>query len=231
VTELTGALSRHPMMAARSVFLSMRHRPAGVRFPLRATRAVTIQCEKGSKLELGGPLFLGFAPIMHRELGTEGLSPRGWGKTVLRLGPRATLRTKGWVILEEGAQVVIGADGEVELGGRNHLSTNAQILCREKIVLDRDAGMAPSALLMDSDHHAVAVESIERPETEAIHLGENVWIAIRAIVLKGVHVGDGAIVGAGAIVTKDVPARSLVAGVPAKVIRENVHWTRSWREE
>jgi tetrahydrodipicolinate N-acetyltransferase len=229
--QLSGALSRHPVMAARSALLSARYRPVGARFPIRATRAVTIECGKGSKLLLGGPLFLGFAPLLHRELGTEGLSARGLGKTVLRLGPRATLRTKGWVILEEGAQLVVGADAEMEFGGRNHLSTNAQILCRERIVLDRDAGMASSALLMDSDHHPVTVGDVERSDTKPIHLGENVWIAIRAIVLKGVDIGDGAIVGAGSIVTKDVPARALVAGVPAKVIRENVHWTRSWREE
>jgi len=228
---LGGDLSRHPVMAARSLYLSARHRPVGSRLPIRATRAVTIECDKGSKLLLGGPLFLGFAPQLHDELGTEGLSGRGWGKTILRLGPRSTLRTKGWVILEEGAQLVLGADAEMEFGGRNHLSTNAQILCRKKVILDRDAGMAPSALVMDSDHHPVKVGEVEGSDTEPVHLGENVWIAIRAIILKGVHVGDGAIVGAGSIVTKDVPARTLVAGVPARVIRENVDWTRSWRED
>jgi acetyltransferase-like isoleucine patch superfamily enzyme len=44
------------------------------------------------------------------------------------------------------------------------------------------------------------------------------------MILKGVTMGNGAVVAAGAIVTKDVPERSLVAGVPAKVIRENVEW-------
>lgn len=228
--DISGALSRHPLMAARSLLLSARYRPEGARLPLRATRSAWIECGKGAKLFLGGPLFLGFAPRLHRELGTEGLSARGWGRTVLRLGPRATLRTKGWVILEEGAQVVVGADAEMEFGGRNHLSTNAQILCRKKIVLDRDAGMASSALLMDSDHHPITSGDVERSDTAPIHLGENVWVAIRATVLKGVDVGDGAIVGAGAIVTKDVPPETLVAGVPARVIREGVQWTRSWRE-
>ena len=47
---------------------------------------------------------------------------------------------------------------------------------------------------------------------------------MRAVILKGVTIGDGSIVAAGAVVTKDVPAKTLVGGVPAKVIKENIEW-------
>lgn len=52
-----------------------------------------------------------------------------------------------------------------------------------------------------------------------VEIGNDVWIGERVIVLGGVHVGDGAVIGAGAIVTKDVPAYAIVGGVPAKIIR------------
>ena len=52
-----------------------------------------------------------------------------------------------------------------------------------------------------------------------IHIGKNVWIGSNATVLPGVSIGDGAIVAAGAVVTKDVPENTIVGGVPAKVIR------------
>ena len=56
-------------------------------------------------------------------------------------------------------------------------------------------------------------------EYERTKIGNDVWIGVRAIVLDGVSIGDGAIVAAGAVVTKDVPSYAIVGGVPAKVIR------------
>ena len=53
-----------------------------------------------------------------------------------------------------------------------------------------------------------------------IHIGKNVWIGSQATVLPGVSIGDGAIVAAGAVVTKDVPENTVVGGVPAKIIKE-----------
>jgi acetyltransferase-like isoleucine patch superfamily enzyme len=77
-------------------------------------------------------------------------------------------------------------------------------------------------LIQDTDAHNILTSPGEM--SQEIIIGENVWIGYRAMILKGVTIGNGAVVAAGAIVTKDVPERSLVAGVPAKVIRENVEW-------
>ncbi len=55
-----------------------------------------------------------------------------------------------------------------------------------------------------------------------VFIGKNCFLASRSIILPGIHIGDEVIVGAGAIVTKDVPSNTIVAGNPAKVIREGV---------
>ena len=60
--------------------------------------------------------------------------------------------------------------------------------------------------------------------SEPIKIGNHVWIGQGASILKGVRIGDGSIVAAAAVVTKDVPAHVAVGGIPAKVINENINW-------
>ena len=72
------------------------------------------------------------------------------------------------------------------------------------------------------DGHTICQEGYKL--SEPIKIGKHVWIGQGATILKGVTIGDGAIVAAGAIVTKDVPSRCIAAGIPAKVVRENVNW-------
>ncbi len=60
--------------------------------------------------------------------------------------------------------------------------------------------------------------------TKLVRIGNHVWIGMNVLILKGVTINDGAIIAAGSVVTRDVPANCLAAGVPAYVIKENVTW-------
>ena len=72
---------------------------------------------------------------------------------------------------------------------------------------------------MDSDHHLVSNRK-ELGQAKPIIIEDDVWMATRTMVLKGVTIGKGAVVAAGAVVTKDVEPYTMVAGVPAKFIRK-----------
>jgi maltose O-acetyltransferase len=74
---------------------------------------------------------------------------------------------------------------------------------------------------MDNDFHRVEPERRhEVPESLPIILGENVWLGARVVVLRGVTIGAHSVVAAGSVVTRDIPPRTLAAGVPARVVRE-----------
>ncbi|MFL6649819.1 MAG: acyltransferase, partial [Sulfurifustaceae bacterium] len=105
----------------------------------------------------------------------------------------------------------------LDIGDDVSIGDGVQIWVTKRVVIGRHTRVADMASIYDSDFHAVSPDRPARCEEVAI--GRNVWIGARATILPGVSIGDHAVVAAGAIVTRDVPARSVVAGSPAVVVR------------
>jgi acetyltransferase-like isoleucine patch superfamily enzyme len=96
------------------------------------------------------------------------------------------------------------------------------------MVLGKDCMLSAGVFLTVSDMHTVVdLETGERINPSAdVRLRDHVWLGARTMVLKGVEIGAGSIIGAGAVVTSSIPANCLAAGVPAKILRRNVSWRR-----
>jgi acetyltransferase-like isoleucine patch superfamily enzyme len=104
----------------------------------------------------------------------------------------------------------------IRIGNGTYLNRGTEIVAAQRVTLGRDCKIARDVLIMDTDQHGIhGGEPISRP----VSVGNRVWIGARAIILKGVQIGDDAVVAAGAVVTRDVPSGAIVAGVPAKVMR------------
>lgn len=105
-------------------------------------------------------------------------------------------------------------------GDRVFIGRDCEFNIREKIILGDDCLIASGCTFVDSNHGRDAYKSMNaQPLTSApIVLGRNVWLGAQCVVLKGVQIGDGAIVGAGSVVTKSIPAGETWAGVPARRI-------------
>jgi acetyltransferase-like isoleucine patch superfamily enzyme len=146
------------------------------------------------------------------------------GAAVIGLWPRATLATRGWVILGPGTHVTVGSDATLVLGEGAYFAGDARVYCDERIEIGANSGISWDVLIMDHGH-PVSVGGEPQPDRGPIIIGEHVWLGAKATVLKGVHIGDGAIVAANSVVTADVPARCLVAGAPARVVRRDVEWS------
>jgi acetyltransferase-like isoleucine patch superfamily enzyme len=110
----------------------------------------------------------------------------------------------------------------VQIGEFSFLNRRAEITCQDSVIIGDECVISWDVSIMDTDLHRLAPEE---PISAPVRIGDRVWIGTRATILKGVTIGDGAVVAAAAVVTKDVPPRTLVAGVPAKVIRTDVTWS------
>jgi acetyltransferase-like isoleucine patch superfamily enzyme len=98
------------------------------------------------------------------------------------------------------------------------------IISKQKIEIGQHCQIAFGVTISDHDFHRTYKNGIQNPETSPVIIEDGVWIGMNATILKGVTIGERAIVAAGAVVTHDVPARAMVAGVPAKIIKSDVEF-------
>ncbi len=108
-----------------------------------------------------------------------------------------------------------------EVGERSGVGINAKL--HGRVVIGRDVMMGPDVVIHTRNHAFTRTDipMMEQgfSEEKPIYIGNDVWIGERVIILPGVHVGNGCILGAGAVVTKDVPDFAIVGGNPARIIK------------
>ena len=115
------------------------------------------------------------------------------------------------------ARIFVRKGGYLEIGTNSRIN-GCHISASEKIIIGKNVRIGQYVLIMDNDFHQ-ANDHFAEGKKSPIIIEDDVWIAAKATILKGVNIGKGSVVAAGAVVTKDVPPYTLVAGVPAKPIR------------
>jgi len=118
----------------------------------------------------------------------------------------------------ERSKLYTGKSGKL-IVGRNSRINGVHIDARELIHIGDTVQIGPYTIIMDSDFHDLKDHSKEGPSSP-IYIEDDVWIATRVTILKGVRIGKGSVIAAGAIVTKDIPPYSVAAGTPARVVKK-----------
>lgn len=110
--------------------------------------------------------------------------------------------------------------GRIEIGDYGIILPGARIAAASSIQVGKNCMFATNSYVSDADWHDVYDRTAAPGETRAIVLEDNVWVGDSAIVCKGVRIGQNSIIGAGAIVTRDIPPNSVAVGNPARVVKE-----------
>jgi acetyltransferase-like isoleucine patch superfamily enzyme len=134
---------------------------------------------------------------------------------------KASLAVTGEFSLHTGFSVFINEGARLELGS-GYINNGFRLSCFERISIGDHVAIAENVTMRDSDDHTFKGRRHEM--TQPITIGNRVWIGMNATILKGVTIGDGAVVAANALVNRDVPPSTLVAGVPAKVVKTGIEW-------
>lgn len=162
------------------------------------------------------------------ELPAEGSFTYGEGVSVgahsrIYIGSKGAVRLGDGVMIGRNAHIQT-ADGSITIGNQTSVQDNCRIY--GEVVLGEGCILAPN-IYMSSGQHVydllphlpIAVqEALGQAASKPIRIGDDCWVGINVVIMGGVTIGNGAIIGAGAVVTRDVPPYAIAAGVPARLI-------------
>nr|WP_280846804.1 acyltransferase [Mesobacillus selenatarsenatis] len=181
--------------------------------PVYCGRGHIFKKDKTAKVIINGRLSIG-RPV----------SELSEAKAVMRVRKNATLEINGKVNLGRGVVTIVNDGARLKIGNNTYVAADSKIYASEEIVIGADCALSWDLTIIDSDFHEIEYNDVTPPMTAPIHIGNHVWIGCNVTILKGVTIGDGAIIAAGSVVTNDIPPGCLAAGNPARVIKENVSW-------
>lgn len=146
------------------------------------------------------------------------------GRGSLKLGKKCVLGWHSGRRLGNGDVVfqLRSEEATISIGDNTIINNNVSFVAKHLIEVGADCLIGSEVMIQDHDGHSV--HPLRRRTSDGkpakVHVGRNVWIGARAIILKGVTIGDDSVIGAASVVTKDVPAGVIVAGNPAQVIKQ-----------
>lgn len=116
-------------------------------------------------------------------------------------------------------ELVAWPDGVLEIGDGTFVNYDTSISVHARVSIGRDCQIGQYCIINDNDYHDI-VDKTRLPPSRPLVIEDRVWLGARVIVLKGVHIGHDAVIGAGSVVTRDIPPRTVAVGLPARVVRE-----------
>jgi acetyltransferase-like isoleucine patch superfamily enzyme len=165
-----------------------------------------------------------FGPLLNARVQLRSAEFRG--KRVTLRG-RAVISNEGRITLGDRVRLVSTVatlelatlpGGHLEIGDNVFINYGCSLSSSNHVKIGNDCLIGSHVMIMDCDFHRVEDKGWDTTGVPII-IEDRVWIGNRSIVLKGVRIGHDAVVAAGSVVTKDVPPRTVVAGVPARVLR------------
>ena len=146
---------------------------------------------------------------------------------------------KSNIIIKEnchlGGTVISLCGGKIYISDHTYIGNRTKIGAKDSLTIDECVIISDDVVIMDNNNHPTSPEKRMKmslsgsfsnelwgwkdADSSPVHIEKNVWIGRNSTILKGVTVGEGSIIGACAVVTKDVPKYSVVAGNPAKVVK------------
>jgi len=186
--------------------------------PVIVSRYVLINSLKGSVCLNGykkrGQIRIGFSSVP--------VFDRAKSRSVWNIGG-GTVVFNGHAFLGQGTK--IGSGGNLTFGENFQITAETTVICEEEITFGNNVLCSWQCQIMDTDFHQVIEDGVEKPVTAPVHIGNSVWIGSRVIINKGTTIPDNTVIASGSVISKTFEeTNTLIAGVPAAVVKHNINW-------
>ena len=203
----------------KTLFFNFYYLPfkTALSFPFRVAKGVKIS-DMGSKRSI-------ILKNQHKKvyIGTGSSFALG-GKTCWHVSRGACLQIDGDATFGKGSQIIV--DGNLQIGDHFYCNANCIINCGNEMKIGNDVLIGWNVTILDGDGHHIAHNNIFKDIYEPVKIGDHVWIASNASVLKGSDIKSGTVVGYGSIISKSMEKDHVLLGGINKVLKDNIDWRK-----
>lgn len=183
-----------------------------------ATKRTMIQAGRDN-LCRDGSVHIGCPKGIFGHIGIPGVD---W--TLIKVDNRGRLHLGNNVSIYAGVRVIVADYAEIKIGENSSIAANTYLLARKQISIGCNCAISWDCQIMDSDFHSIETESEDQNKDLPVTIGNHVLICSKVTILKGVKIGDHAIIAANSVVTRDIPDGVIAGGNPARIIKRNTTW-------
>ena len=176
------------------------------KLPILLYKNCIFELKKNSKLKISSNVQIGYKELAKSKTQTR-----------IKIMEGGSIDFRSHFIIYEGAYIYVGNNARLVLGS-GFVNENVRIVCSQYVEIGDEATIGTDVVIRDTDQHYISGKENKKP----IVIGKHVWIGQGAVILKGVKRGEGSVIATKSVVTHDIPDHCLVAGNPARVIKENI---------
>lgn len=171
---------------------------------------------RNAQLNLSGRLTIGNPDSKAARISLAGVNIYFGYSSIVKLGKS--------ISVGPGVNIIVKDNARLTIGDHTYFTSDMHIEVVNSISIGKDCAISWGVTIIDDNHHTVLTENSINSKDEGVKIGDHVWVGCNVTILKGSEIDDNCIVAAGSVVKGKFPKNVMIAGNPARIVKQNVNW-------